>query len=55
MKKCDIIVPVYNAYEYVEKCIKSVIRNTDLDVHTLILINDCSSDVRITSLLEFFV
>jgi GT2 family glycosyltransferase len=47
MKKVDIIVPVYNAIEYTEECIKSVIRNTDLKVHELILINDKSPDKNV--------
>lgn len=52
MKDIDIIVPVYNAYEYTEECIKSVIKNTDLTKNTLILINDKSPDEKILPMLE---
>lgn len=47
MKKVDIIVPVYNAIEYTEECIKSVIKNTDLKNNELILINDKSPDENV--------
>lgn len=43
----DIIVPIYNAYEDLVKCVDSVKRHTDLTNHRLILINDCSTDERI--------
>ena len=52
MKDIDIIVPVYNAYEYTEECIKSIIKNTDLATHTLVLINDKSPDEKILPMLE---
>lgn len=52
MKKCDVIIPIYNAYECVDACIKSVIKNTDLKENGLILINDKSSDTRISKLLS---
>ena len=51
MKNIDIIVPIYNAYEFTEECIKSVIRNTDLNKHTLVLINDKSPDEKILPML----
>ena len=50
-KKIDIIVPIYNAYEFTEECIKSVIKNTDLSKHTLVLINDKSPDENIFPML----
>lgn len=52
MKKCDIIIPIYNAYECSDACIKSVIKNTDLKNNKLILINDKSPDERIKKLLN---
>lgn len=52
MNKCDIIIPIYNAYEYVIRCIDTVIKNTDLSTNTLILINDKSSDSRMNDLLK---
>lgn len=55
MKNVDIIVPVYNAYEYTEECIKSVLKNTDLNKHRLILINDKSPDEKIMPMLQKYV
>lgn len=52
MKNIDIIVPIYNAYEFTEECIKSVIKNTDLSKHTLVLINDKSPDEKILPMLK---
>lgn len=52
MKRIDIIVPVYNAYEYTEECIKSILKNTDLTRHTLVLINDKSPDGKILPMLQ---
>ena len=52
MRKCDIVVPVYNAYDFVKECVESVLKNTDFSAARLILINDKSSDERIGPLLE---
>lgn len=52
MKTIDIIVPIYNAYEFTEECIKSIIKNTDLNKHTLVLINDKSPDEKILPMLN---
>lgn len=51
MKSIDVIVPIYNAYEFTEECIKSIIKNTDLTKHTLVLINDKSPDEKILPML----
>lgn len=53
-KKVDIVVPIYNAYEYTAECIKSVIKHTDLKTHRLLLVNDKSPDERILPMLENF-
>lgn len=45
---CDVIIPIYNAYEATVECIESVIKNTDFTKDSLILINDCSPDERIS-------
>lgn len=50
--KCDIIIPIYNAYECVKLCIESVLKNTDFSNNNLILINDKSTDERIIPLLK---
>jgi len=52
--KVDIVVPIYNAYEYTVECIKSVIKYTDLETHRLLLINDKSPDERILPTLKKF-
>ena len=46
MKNIDIIIPIYNAYEYTEECIKSILKYTDLQNNTLLLINDKSPDEK---------
>ncbi len=48
----DIIVPVYNAYEDLLKCIGSLKKHTDLSFDRLILINDCSTDERIAEYMQ---
>lgn len=47
----DIIIPIYNAYEMTKDCIESVLENTK-HPYNLILINDCSPDIRIYNYLE---
>lgn len=52
MNKCDIIIPIYNAYDCVVACIESVINNTEFKGNKLILIDDKSPDDRILPVLE---
>ncbi len=52
MPKVDIVVPIYNAYEFTEECIKSVLKYTDLQTHTLLLINDKSPDEKILPMVK---
>jgi len=47
----DIVIPIYNAYDYTKKCIEKVYRNTEIS-YNLYLINDCSPDPRIKELLD---
>lgn len=54
MKKVDIVIPIYNAYEYTQECIKSILANTNLHDNTLLLINDKSPDEKILPMLEKF-
>lgn len=51
--KVSIIVPIYNAYEDTKRCVESVLKNSTKD-YELILINDCSTDIRIEKLLESY-
>ena len=50
-KKISVIIPVYNAYEDTKKCIDSVLKNTKIP-YEMILIDDCSPDKRIKTLLD---
>lgn len=52
MKKCDIIIPIYNAYKSLIECVESVMKNTNLKENYLILINDCSTDKNISKYLN---
>ncbi|WP_255255275.1 glycosyltransferase [Bacillus pseudomycoides] len=47
----DVIIPIYNGYEFTKRCIESIYNNADLRFN-LFLINDASSDERIYSFLE---
>ncbi|MEI7028258.1 glycosyltransferase [Paenibacillus sp. y28] len=47
----DVIVPIYDAYDYTKKCLETVYENSDMN-YNLYLINDCSPDQRISELLE---
>lgn len=51
-KKIDIIIPIYNAYEELTRCIDSIWKWTDLSNNRLILINDMSPDERIREYLD---
>ena len=48
----DVIVPVYNAYEHLQKCVNSLMLYTDLTRHRVLLLNDCSTDERVKSYLD---
>lgn len=48
----DIVIPVYNGYEDIQLCIDSVRKHTDLSLHYVLLINDCSPDERIAPYLD---
>jgi GT2 family glycosyltransferase len=50
-KKISIIIPIFNAYEQTEKCINSVLEHTNIPFE-LILVDDCSTDERISNLLN---
>ncbi len=48
----DIVVPVYNGYDDLIRCIESIRRYTDLSRHRVLLIDDCSTDERIRPVLR---
>ncbi|MFH1196288.1 MAG: glycoside hydrolase family 99-like domain-containing protein [bacterium] len=45
-----VIIPVYNAYDEIEKCFNSLIENTH-EAYNVIIIDDCSTDKRIWPML----
>ena len=51
MKKCDIIIPVYKAPEWVKLCVYSLMVNTDeKEIHKVYLINDSDDPYTIQCL-----
>lgn len=50
-KLIDIIIPVYNGFDYLEQLFASIIKNTDLP-YNLIVVDDKSSDERVLVLLK---
>lgn len=47
----DIVIPVYNAYEHLKRCLESI-RDCTEDAYRLILIDDASTDERIQVLFK---
>ncbi|WP_307802517.1 glycosyltransferase [Bacillus sp. XF8] len=47
----DVIIPIYNGYEFTKRCIESIYNNVDIRFN-LFLINDASTDERIGDFLE---
>lgn len=43
-RSVTIVVPVYGDAESLEKCLLSVLKHTDLHVHSLLVVNDCGPD-----------
>lgn len=52
MDKISIIVPVYNNYDYLDKCIKSLLNQTYKNIE-IILINDGSTDNSLSILKKY--
>lgn len=51
-KPIDIIIPIYNAFDDLVLCIRSIRKHTDLTKDRIVLINDCSPDTRILPFLK---
>ncbi|MDX9744712.1 MAG: glycosyltransferase, partial [Arcobacteraceae bacterium] len=51
LKPIDIIIPVYNGFEFLEPLINSIIKNTAMD-YTIFMCDDKSSDERVLPLLK---
>lgn len=50
---CDIIIPIYNGFEALQKCLESVFSHTS-NHHRVILLNDASTDKRVKPFLDGF-
>ncbi|NQV07039.1 glycosyltransferase [bacterium] len=50
----DVVIPVFNGHDAVERCLSSVIRGTHGDHVRIVVADDASTDVRISKLLESF-
>lgn len=50
-KSIDIIIPIYNGYDFVIDCFDSILNHTNLTIHRLILVDDCSTE---DSLINFY-
>jgi len=51
-KTIDVIIPVYNGYEFLEKLFDSIEKHSSTS-YRLIVINDCSPDERVKQYLEY--
>lgn len=49
----DILIPIYNAYDHLVRCLQSVVTHTDTR-HTVYLLDDASTDERILPMLWAF-
>ena len=47
----SIVMPVYNGFECIGDCVNSILMHTDLSYHSLILIDDQSTDPKISEYL----
>ena len=48
MKKCDIIIPIYNSPEWVNICVYALMHNTQNEnIGKVYLVNDCSNDITV--------
>ncbi len=52
MPKVSVIIPVYNAEQYLPRCLNSVINQTLEDIE-IICVNDCSTDKSLVILQEY--
>ena len=52
MVKVSFVVPVYNAEEFLPRCIESILNQTLSDIE-IICINDCSTDNSLSILSQY--
>jgi len=46
-KPVCVIIPIHNAHDHVKRCVRSVLLHTDLSTHSVVLIDDASTDKKI--------
>jgi GT2 family glycosyltransferase/glycosyltransferase involved in cell wall biosynthesis len=51
-EKIDIVIPVYNGFDFLQPLFDSLFSGTNKECYRLIIINDCSTDKRVENLLE---
>ena len=54
MKAVDVVIPVYDGMEETRRCLETVLATVDPSWTRLVVVNDCSPDLRITELLRTF-
>lgn len=47
-----IVVPIFNGYEYIKRCVESLVRHVPNSVASIILIDDCSTDKLVQAYLR---
>ena len=50
MPKVSVIIPIYNAERYIERCVRSLMEQTMKKNIEFIFVNDCTPDKSITLL-----
>jgi len=53
-KSVTVIVPVFNAFDLLPKCLDRIVQNADLPIR-LVIVEDCSTDTRIKPFLEDWI
>jgi len=48
--RVDVVIPIFNAYDEFLRCVHSVLKYQD--IYRIILLNDCSTDTRVSDLLR---
>lgn len=50
LRDVQIVIPIFNAFDYVRECVESVLRTTDMS--DILLVDDCSTEIELLSYLE---
>lgn len=52
--KIDILLPIYNSPNETSRCIDSIMRSTNINMFNLYLLDDCSTDSKISDITNFY-